>query len=194
METTREQSCDEMVTARLLPAPVDARSLVTIAETLTGPGRVSYALGVLDGGRLELRVSRLLDQRRRLGPQVSALASTAATALLVVIAAVTSTFSLSASQSFPESAAAAAATQGRVIGMWRGNWTEVLVPKFKADVDSSPIWLQFRTENGHVVGTVPTYSLSSRPIVSATTPIPSTIPGRVPITSLDVSVPSGLKA
>ena len=154
METTREQSCDEMVTARLLPASVYARSLVTIAETLTGPGPVHYALGVLDGGRLELRVSQLLDQKRRLGPQVSALALTAATALLVVIAAVTSTLSLSASQSFPESAAAAKATQGRVIGMWRGNWTEVLVPKFKADVDSSPIWLQFTIENGHVIGTV----------------------------------------
>ena len=154
IETTREQSCDEMVTERLLPPTVYAKSLVSMAETLTGPGRVSYALGVLDGGRLELRVSRLLDQRRRLGPQLSALALTAATALLVVIAAVTSTLSLSASQSFPASAAAAAATQGRVIGTWRGNWTEVLVPTFKADVDSSPIWLQFALENGHVVGTV----------------------------------------
>ena len=154
IETTREQSCDEMVTERLLPPAVYAKSLVTMAETLTGPARVFYALGVLDGGRLELRVARLLDKRRRLGPQVSALALTAATALLVVIAAVTSTFSLSASQSFPVSAAAAAATQGHLIGTWRGTWTEVLVPNYKADMDSSPIWLQFAVENGHVVGTV----------------------------------------
>jgi len=154
IETTREQSCDEMVTERLLPAPVYAKSLVTIAETLTGSGRVDYALGVLDGGRLELRVSRLLDGRRRLGPRASALALTAATALLAVIAAVTSTLSLSASQSFPASAAAAAATQGRVIGTWRGNWTEVLAPKFKVDVETSPIWLQFTIENGRVAGTV----------------------------------------
>lgn len=74
--------------------------------------------------------------------------------MLVVVAAVTSTLSLSASQSFPASAAAAAATQGHVIGTWRGTWTEVLVPKYKADMDSSPIWLQFAIENGHVVGTV----------------------------------------
>lgn len=154
IETTREQSCDEMVTERLLPPTVYAKALVTMAETLTGPGGVDYALGVLDGGRLELRVSRLLDQRRRLGRQMSALALAAATALLVVIAAVISPLSLSASQNFPASGAAAAAPEGRVIGTWRGNWAEVLLPKFKADVDSSPVWLQFAIEDGHLVGTV----------------------------------------
>jgi hypothetical protein len=92
--------------------------------------------------------------RRRLRPRASALALAAATALLVAMAAVTSTLALSARQRFPASANAAAATQGRVIGTWRGHWTEVLVPKFKADVDSSPIWLEFAIENGHVVGTV----------------------------------------
>ena len=154
IETTREQSCDEMVTERLLPPTVYAKSLLTIAETLTRPAPASYALGVLDGGRLEMRVLRLLDQRRRLGPRVSALALTAGTALLVVVAALTSHFSLSANQSFPASAAAATATRGRVIGTWRGDWKEQLVPKFKVDVDSSPIWLQFTIEDGHVVGTV----------------------------------------
>src|SRR5262245_11704241 len=80
-----------------------------------------HALDVLEGGGPEMRVSRLLDSRRRLGPQVSALGLTTATAILVVIAAVTSTRSLSAGQRFPASAAATAATQGRVIGTWRGN-------------------------------------------------------------------------
>jgi hypothetical protein len=62
--------------------------------------------------------------------------------------------SLSASQSFPTSEAAAAQTQKRVIGTWRGNWSELLVPKFKSDAESSPIWLQFMIENGQVIGTV----------------------------------------
>jgi len=60
----------------------------------------------------------------------------------------------SASQSFQMSAAAAAETQARVIGTWRGSWTEVLAPKFKTDAESSPIWIQFTVENGQVIGTV----------------------------------------
>ena len=62
--------------------------------------------------------------------------------------------SLSAGQNFPASAAARAQTQERVIGTWRGSWTEVLAPKFEADAESSPVWLQFMVENGQVIGTV----------------------------------------
>jgi len=154
IEATREQSCDEMVTEQLVSPEVYARSLVAVASSVAQGGRMRCALGILDGGHLEQRVRRLMDREHRLGRAAAGFALTVATATLVVMASVASTLSFGARQAFPASAEPTAATQGRLIGMWRGQWTEVLVPKFKAEMDSSPIWLQFAIKDGHIAGTV----------------------------------------
>jgi beta-lactamase regulating signal transducer with metallopeptidase domain len=60
IEETREMACDELVTQRLLDADVYARSIVSIAATMTAIPRPGYSLGVFDGDILEQRIRRLL--------------------------------------------------------------------------------------------------------------------------------------
>ena len=60
---TREEACDELVTARLVEREVYARSLVRIAATISGLGQPGYTLGVLDGDHLEERIRRLVTPR-----------------------------------------------------------------------------------------------------------------------------------
>jgi beta-lactamase regulating signal transducer with metallopeptidase domain len=59
---TRELACDELVTARLLAPDVYARSIVSIAASISGLPRAGYTLGVLDGDILEERIRRLMDR------------------------------------------------------------------------------------------------------------------------------------
>jgi beta-lactamase regulating signal transducer with metallopeptidase domain/cell division septation protein DedD len=59
---TREMACDEMVTRQLLDAGVYARSIVSIATTMTGLARPGYTLGVFDGDILEERIRRLMER------------------------------------------------------------------------------------------------------------------------------------
>jgi beta-lactamase regulating signal transducer with metallopeptidase domain len=60
IEETREMACDELVTHKLLDAGVYARSIVTIAASMTAVLRPGYTLGVFDGDILEQRIRRLL--------------------------------------------------------------------------------------------------------------------------------------
>jgi beta-lactamase regulating signal transducer with metallopeptidase domain len=60
IEETREMACDELVTQKLLDADVYARSIVSIAATMTAIPRPGYSLGVFDGDILEQRIRRLL--------------------------------------------------------------------------------------------------------------------------------------
>jgi beta-lactamase regulating signal transducer with metallopeptidase domain len=60
IERTREVACDELVTARLMPARAYAESMMTIAATMAGLARPGYTLGVFDGDILEERIRRLL--------------------------------------------------------------------------------------------------------------------------------------
>jgi beta-lactamase regulating signal transducer with metallopeptidase domain len=60
---TREMACDELVTSRLLAPDVYARSIVSIAGSLSGFRPAGYSLGVLDGDILEERIRRLLEGR-----------------------------------------------------------------------------------------------------------------------------------
>jgi beta-lactamase regulating signal transducer with metallopeptidase domain len=57
---TREMACDELVTRKLLDADVYARSIVSIAASMTALPRPGYTLGVFDGDILEQRIRRLL--------------------------------------------------------------------------------------------------------------------------------------
>src|SRR5260370_1230755 len=38
------------------------------------------------------------------------------------------------------------------VGNWRGRWTGVLRPEFQSNVDSSPIWLEFKLDGGRLTG------------------------------------------
>lgn len=44
------------------------------------------------------------------------------------------------------------AAEKYLTGTWRGRWEEALRPKFTAEADSSPIWLQFKVERGKLTG------------------------------------------
>src|SRR5262249_47515633 len=60
IDRTRELACDELVTSRLLEPEVYARSIVSIAATMSGLPRPGYTLGVFDGDILEERIRRIL--------------------------------------------------------------------------------------------------------------------------------------
>jgi hypothetical protein len=60
IEETREMACDELVTRNLLDAGVYARSIMSIAASMTALPRPGYTLGVFDGDILEQRIRRLL--------------------------------------------------------------------------------------------------------------------------------------
>lgn len=64
---TRELACDELVSERLMDAHTYARSLVSLARSLSSPTPVTYALGINDPDILEERVMRLVNRSARCG-------------------------------------------------------------------------------------------------------------------------------
>lgn len=62
IEQTREMACDELVTRRLLDPGAYARSIVTIARTMTAVPNPGCTLGVFDGDILEQRIRRLMER------------------------------------------------------------------------------------------------------------------------------------
>lgn len=86
IEQTREMACDELVTRKLLDAGAYARSIMTIARSMTalpGPG---YALGVFDGDILEQRIRRLVERRAFNLPRARLLLATGLGALALCVA------------------------------------------------------------------------------------------------------------
>lgn len=63
IEQTREMACDELVTHRLLDPSVYAKSIVSIAESMTGLARPGLTLGVFDADILEARIRRLITRK-----------------------------------------------------------------------------------------------------------------------------------
>jgi TonB family protein len=62
IERTREMTCDELVTHRLIDAGVYARSIMSIAARMTALPCPGYTLGVFDGDILEERIRRLVNR------------------------------------------------------------------------------------------------------------------------------------
>jgi beta-lactamase regulating signal transducer with metallopeptidase domain/cell division septation protein DedD len=60
LEETREVSCDELVTQKLLDPAVYARSIMNIAAVMTALPEPGYTLGVFDRDILEQRIRRLV--------------------------------------------------------------------------------------------------------------------------------------
>ena len=148
IDATRELACDELVTEALVPRSAYARSLVHVAASMQSTGGAGYSLGILEAGNLEQRIRTLSQPRLRLRVRVARAALAAAAAAMVAAGTTASAFSVSASQVLT-----AADAERQLVGTWRARWEDVLVPKFTASTDSSPIWLQFRIEGGRVVGT-----------------------------------------
>jgi beta-lactamase regulating signal transducer with metallopeptidase domain len=63
IEGSREMSCDELVTRKLLDPDVYAESMIAIAARMTGLASPGCTLGVFGGDGLEERIRRLLDRR-----------------------------------------------------------------------------------------------------------------------------------
>jgi beta-lactamase regulating signal transducer with metallopeptidase domain len=62
IEQTREMACDELVTRELIDAGVYARSIMSIARSMSGLPQPGYTLGVFDGDILEERIRRLVER------------------------------------------------------------------------------------------------------------------------------------
>lgn len=62
---TRELACDELVSERLMDAHTYARSLVSLAGSLSSPTPATYALGMNGADILEDRVMRLVNRSAR---------------------------------------------------------------------------------------------------------------------------------
>jgi hypothetical protein len=43
-------------------------------------------------------------------------------------------------------------TEDRLVGLWRGKWEDLLVPRVKSEVDSSPLWLRLQMEGDKLTG------------------------------------------
>jgi hypothetical protein len=149
IDETREFACDEMVTEKLVSPSVYARSLVAVTASILSAGRLSYTLGIFEADNLEQRIKRLAQRRPQLGARLAKLSLVAAISVLIGAGAAASAFSLSASQDYAPTIAFA---ERYLVGTWRGRWEDILVPEFKSDTDSSPIWLEFKVENGKLVG------------------------------------------
>jgi beta-lactamase regulating signal transducer with metallopeptidase domain len=93
LQATREQACDEMVAEELLDARAYARSLVEVARWLVTTAQPAWALGMLDGGALEVRLLRLV-RGRRMSLRHSRLATAAGAVLLVASALLASSWSV----------------------------------------------------------------------------------------------------
>jgi len=95
IERTREMACDELVTQRLLDAGAYARSLLTIARSMTALPRAGYSLGVFDGDILEERI-RQLARRPAANPPRARLLLASGLAALAICAVVASSLALTA--------------------------------------------------------------------------------------------------
>ncbi len=123
IDETRELTCDEMAAGRLLDPVTYARSLVSIARSmsllgaprsLSGPG---YTLGVFDANILEERIMRLLNKRPRASARLAKISLLLGSLLLAASCIAASAFSLSVVQETESETADAAE---RFLGTWEG--------------------------------------------------------------------------
>jgi hypothetical protein len=71
----------------------------------------------------------------------------------LILATSTSVVILAISRSMGQvNGTASTITGGGLVGLWRGRWEELLRPRFKTEVDSSPLWLRFQMEGDKLTG------------------------------------------
>jgi len=99
IDETRELACDEAAAGPLLSPVAYARSLVSLAQSITplaSAFRPRYTLGVFDANILEERIMRLLEKRPQLSPIRARLLVGGAALALLLAALATGAFSLTA--------------------------------------------------------------------------------------------------
>jgi beta-lactamase regulating signal transducer with metallopeptidase domain len=95
IDRTRELSCDELVTARLIEPESHARFLVEAADRLAIPRDQAFMLGVFDADILEERIMKLTQTTKRLGTRAGRALTVLATLFLCLSTLTVSTFSFS---------------------------------------------------------------------------------------------------
>lgn len=95
IDQSREVACDELVTRRLLDPGAYARSIVSIAKTMTALPRPGLTLGVFDSDILEERIRRLMS-RPVLNLRRARLALATALSGLAVCVVIASTLAITA--------------------------------------------------------------------------------------------------
>ena len=94
IDRSRELSCDELVAERVLAPRVYARSLLWAADVSKQQPAQAFMLSLFDGQILEERITRLMRDKRRVGPRLARVLMLAALAVLCVPAMSLSMFSL----------------------------------------------------------------------------------------------------
>jgi beta-lactamase regulating signal transducer with metallopeptidase domain len=145
IERTREMSCDEMVTERLIDAHAYARSIMSIAGSMVAVPGPGHTLGVFDGNMLEARIRRLMENR---GATIQRARLRLATGLVAVgaCAVIASTLALTARAQGPAAPAMKAAEEAYN----RGDTAEA-VARFEEAVRIEPANLKARLLLAHAL-------------------------------------------
>jgi beta-lactamase regulating signal transducer with metallopeptidase domain len=150
---SRELACDEMVTDRLLSAPVYARALLEVAGRMAAAKSPAYSLGVFDAGNLEGRIMRLTETKRRAGPRAARVGLAAGILFLAIAGLAASGHSLSVGAVALSAGVSNRQTSNRggfPAGSYRGDITrEVTIKGVKTSVKDHI--LVFFTTDGQVV-------------------------------------------
>ena len=146
IKETREIACDEMVTERLMSPKEYARSLVSIASSMTSLDNPTYSLGIFDANNLEERIMKLTQRSPRASARLAKALLVLATLALALSAIAASAFSLSIGQ---DKHAESSSAQKSIVGSW------LLFPKEDGQSEEAPgITLVLYSNDGRLSGKV----------------------------------------
>ncbi len=115
---TREMACDEATVERLIGARAYARSLLSLAASVSGLPRPVFTLGAYGADTLEVRMKRLTDPRSRLGARLALASLSLALVLLAATGLAASSMAVRAT------AAEDAGALTPFLGVWRGEFAD----------------------------------------------------------------------
>ncbi len=145
IKETRELACDELVAEQLLDAPVYARSLLTLADSVMNFRRSTYTPGVFDADILEERIMKLIERKPGMSRPASIAILAAVSLALAVSGAVAAAFALNIEQ------------QPREARSIAGDWELFLTEEGrdpKGSVFEFPVGLSLRLEGNKPAGTM----------------------------------------
>src|SRR6185503_4365353 len=141
---TREIACDEMVTERLMSPKEYARSLVSIASSMTSLDNPTYSLGIFDANNLEERIMKLTQRSPRASARLAKALLIGAVLALALSAVAASAFSLSIKQ---DKSAESNGSAKSIAGAW------LLFPKEDGHSEEGPgVLVMLYSNDGRLTG------------------------------------------
>lgn len=167
IDQTREMTCDQIVTANLVAAPIYARSLLRLATTISDLRNPGQAIGIFDGDVLEQRVTELISVQPLPNKRAEKLLLSATAFILACSCGVAARFSLNIMRDQSQAAKAAAASS--FLGRWEGTlegvpWVSLVVTPTGDELSGTVnFYLLKKTEAGFEVAD----STGDLPIIDA---------------------------